>query len=214
MYERTIHYGHNYNIDYNPYYPRGYKIERIYRILLSKRGKRKRRTWYQIAKEGNVSYGWAHKILSDLQDKKIIQGSIVKKPRRLFEIWSNHQLDIPYKEYHIQRPKNVIKEVKLYYAFTTYIAENIIGNYLFPRLYDIYIYEEHLLDWHSILSKKGYVGKGNVRILLSDKHVFRDRKIVDGWPIVSIQQIIVDLMREGGECGDAADLLIKRFYND
>jgi len=187
-------------------------VDVIYRHPLSK--KRKMRKWYQIAKAGDVSYGYAHQILSELQDKKIIKGSNVKKPRKLFELWSYHPINILYREYQVQRPKNIFKNIKLNYAFTTYFAENIVGNYLFPRLFDIYIHEEDSLDWHSILSQKGFAGKGNVRILLSDKHVFWDGKIIDGWPIVSIQQLIVDLMREGVECSEAADLLIKRFYND
>jgi hypothetical protein len=38
--------------------------------------------------------------------------------------------------------------------------------------------------------------------------------MVKGWPLVSIQQLIVDLMRTGAECAEAADLLIGREYLD
>jgi hypothetical protein len=49
---------------------------------------------------------------------------------------------------------------------------------------------------------------------LSDENVFWDGKKIQGWTIVSIQQLIVDLLREGVECTEAAELLIRRFYND
>jgi len=47
---------------------------------------------------------------------------------------------------------------------------------------------------------------------LTDEHVFWNRIEVKEWPIVSIQQLIVDLLREGAECREAAEILIRRFY--
>jgi hypothetical protein len=193
-------------------YLHGSKVERIYRILLSKPSKK--RSWYRIAKMADVSYGWAHEILSRLRDQNIIRGSQVKKPYQLFKLWSDRPAPILYREYHIQRPKEVFKNFEFDYAFTTYFAEQLVGNYLFPTLFDIYIHQHDALDWHKFLSDKGYVGKGNVRIFLSDENVFWDGKKIKGWSIVSIQQLIVDLLREGAECTEAAELLIRRYYND
>jgi len=201
----------NENTDISQYL-RGSKVERLYRILLSKPSKK--RSWYRIAKMADVSYGWAHTVLSKLQDQNIIQESYVNKPHQLFELWSERPASILYREYHIQRPKNILKNVKFNYAFTTYFAEQLVGNYLFPTFFDIYIHQQDALDWHKFLSNNGYVGKGNVRILLSDENVFWDGKKIQGWTIVSIQQLIVDLLREGVECTEAAELLIRRFYND
>ncbi|NIP34376.1 MAG: hypothetical protein GWN18_05510, partial [Thermoplasmata archaeon] len=45
-----------------------------------------------------------------------------------------------------------------------------------------------------------------------DEHVFYERQEVDGWPLVSVQQVIVDLYRTGVECAEAADLLVGRLY--
>jgi hypothetical protein len=36
------------------------------------------------------------------------------------------------------------------------------------------------------------------------------KRIIDGLPIVSIPQLIVDLAKEGGPCQEAAELLMKR----
>jgi len=190
----------------------GCKIDRIYRILLSL--SRKDLSWYRIAREANVAYGWAHSILSDLRDEHIINGSIVQDPRRLFEKWAVRPARTLFREYHVQRPEQFIKDVKLGFALTSYYAEHLVGKYLFPGKFDIYIHHEDAPRWHTLLTGRGYVGKGNLRILLTDEHVFHDGMTVEGFSIVSIQQLIVDLMREGAECLEAADLLIERFYSD
>jgi hypothetical protein len=93
---------------------------------------------------------------------------------------------------------------------TTYQAENLVQNYLFPSRVDIYIKESDWEQWHDILSKKGLVGKGNVRLILSDEHVFYNSFEKDGLKVVSMPQLIIDLMNEGGVCVEAAELLIKR----
>ncbi len=199
----------------NSFSPRsqyGFKVDRIYRILLSVNEKPK--SWYQIAKKANVAYGWAHKILTNLQKDELINGPDVINPRQLFELWSNRLSHILYRGYHVQRPENLIKDSHLNYAITTYYGENLIGDYLFPRFLDIYIHKDDALKWHSLLIENGYVGKGNVRVFLNDDHVFWDNNTIEGWAVVSIQQLIVDLIREGAECLEAANLLIKRFYND
>lgn len=54
--------------------------------------------------------------------------------------------------------------------------------------------------------------KGNVQIILADQHVFFERGTVENKPMVSIQQLIVDLYRNGAECTEAADLLVERTY--
>jgi len=201
------------NYDFNneiSNFKRGFKIERIFRILLSI--PKSKRSWYQIAKMANVSYGWAYKILSELQNNNIIRGSIIRKPRQLFLIWAKRPTNILFRQYHIQKPKELLYNIEFDYVLTTYYAEQLVGNYLFPTFYDIYIHKQDANNWHRQLSKKGYVGKGNLRVFLTDEHVFWNRKEIKEWPIVSIQQLIVDLLREGAECREAAEILIRRFY--
>ena len=76
---------------------------------------------------------------------------------------------------------------------------------------DIYIHEKDSNRWHKKLMENGLVGKGNVRILLADEHVFWDRILEGSMKTVSIQQLIVDLMREGGVCMEAAEMLMERY---
>jgi hypothetical protein len=109
-------------------------------------------------------------------------------------------------------PKKVLENANMKYALTTYFAEQLMGNYLFPRKFDLYVLLEDAHDWHIYMAENGYVGKGNVRIILGDEHVFWDGKTIENWPTVSIQQLIVDLLREGAECNEAAEILISRYY--
>jgi hypothetical protein len=190
--------------------PYGDKVERIYRVLLSR--SLNGPTWYRIAKEADVGYGWAHRVLKGLEGDGIIKGRELKDPRALFARWAARKDRRVYRDYHVQDPAAVLREVKMGYALTGYFAENLVGHYVFPRYHEFYVHGKDATDWHSLLSKKGYVGKGNVQVLLADEHVFFEDSVVEGWPVVSIQQLIVDLYRTGAECAEAAELLVGRAY--
>ena len=190
--------------------PYGDKVERIYRVLLSRN--LKNLTWYRIAKEADVGYGWAHRVLKGLERDDIIKGRELKGPRALFARWAARKDRRVYRDYHVQDAAEVLREAKMGYALTGYFAENLVGHYVFPRYHEFYVHRQDAPAWHALLSKKGYVGKGNVQVLLADEHVFYEAAVVDGWPVVSIQQLIVDLYRTGAECAEAADLLVGRAY--
>lgn len=188
----------------------GIKVERIYRILLDL--PYQERTNYRIAKDAGADYHWTIDKLRELEEMGVIKGSKVIRPVDLFTIWASRPNPTRYREYHIQEPLNMIKEAEFDLAITTYFAEQLVGNYLFPRYLDIYIHKEDAAGWHEFLVKRGLVGKGNVRILLADEHVFwkSNKEYLAG--IVCVQQLIVDLLREGGVCTEAAELLMERFY--
>ena len=189
----------------------GSKKERVYRILLS--NKIKKPSGYKIAKLAEVSYPYVHTILGDLEREGLLKNREISDIKKLFNYWAEHRSPGYYREFNIQNPKDALKTAKMEYALTGYFAENIIGNYLFPRYYQIYIRDEDIDKWQNHLVKNGYVGKGNVRIYLNDQHVFFEKHEVEDWPVVSIQQLIIDLIREGAECGEAAEILIKRIYH-
>ena len=65
-----------------------------------------------------------------------------------------------------------------------------------------------------MLVQNGLVGKGNVRILISDDHVFYKSFAVDDLTLVSIPQIVLDLYSEGGVCIEAGDLLLEKMEKD
>jgi len=189
----------------------GSKKERIFRILLS--NKMKNLSWYRIAKLADTNYSYVYSVLSDLKRRGTLHDHEILDVKKLFGWWAKHRYNRYYREYNIQNPKSILKNARMEYAFTGYFAENLVGQYLFPRNYELYVNDHELEKWHTLLVNSGYVGKGNVKIYFTDEHVFFEKYEVEGWPVVSVQQLIVDLIREGAECREAADLLMKRIYN-
>ncbi|NOQ54903.1 MAG: hypothetical protein GQ558_09915 [Thermoplasmata archaeon] len=188
----------------------GDKVERIYRVVLSRRLDEP--TWYRIAKEADVAYGWTHRVLKGLEREGVLEGREVTDPGALFALWASRPDKRVYREYHVQDAVALLKGIDMDYALTGYSAENLIGHYLFPRYHELYIHEEDAIAWHELMTSRGLVGRGNVQVILADEHVFYERDEVDGWPLVSVQQVIVDLYRTGVECAEAADLLVGRVF--
>jgi hypothetical protein len=188
----------------------GGKKERVFRVLLSP--KYKNVTSYKVAKLADTNYSWVHTILNDLENENLVKGCEVLDIKKMYLYWAKHPFQMYTREYNVQNPKDVLKNVKMEYAFTGYFAENLIGHFLFPRFFEFYIRDNDVEKWDKYLKKSGYYGKGNVKIYFTDQHVFFEKHTVEDWPVVSIQQLIVDLIREGAECREAADILIKRIY--
>jgi hypothetical protein len=61
------------------------------------------------------------------------------------------------------------------------------------------------------VSNGALVGGGNVTLRLYDDEVFYNSFIVVDFRLVSIPQIIVDLLREGGPAIEAADMMIEKY---
>ncbi len=188
----------------------GDKVERIYRVLLSRRLAEP--TWYRISKEADVAYGWTHRVLKDLERDGILEGRRVIDPGALFALWAGRPDKRVYREYYVRDASELLRGADMDHALTGYFAENLIGHYLFPRYHELYVREGDAATWHDLMSSQGLVGRGNLQVILADEHVFYERQEVDGWPLVSVQQVIVDLYRTGVECAEAADLLVGRLY--
>ena len=190
---------------------RGIKKERILRVLLKKPDGSL--SLYRIAKEANCTHVWVINFLRTLEQKNLVEKTKVKDIQELFYYWKEINTYPQYREYNIQNPIEILKETKLKYALTSYYAENYTQKYLFPSRVDIYIKQQDFNDWHTLLIKKGLVGKGNMRLLLEDDHVFYANIKKKGIRIVSIPQLILDLLREEGVAIEAAHLLMKREYH-
>jgi len=85
-----------------------------------------------------------------------------------------------------------------------------VQQYLFSSRIDFYIDPKDREKWHRILTEEGLVGKGNTRILIEDTHVFYNTSNKNGLNVVSIPQLTVDLLEEGGVCTEAAEMLMKK----
>ena len=186
---------------------RGIIQERIIRVLLNNP---EGITMYAISKQSQSSYAWTHEFLKKLEKENLIEGTKVTSFKRLLSFWKAIRTKPKKREYMIQNPEIILKKAKLEYALTTYHAENLIQNYLFPSRTDFYIKEKDIGEWHRILSKNGLVGKGNVRILITDNHVLYNTSKKQGLTTVSLPQLILDLLEEGSVCKEAAEMLIKK----
>jgi hypothetical protein len=187
---------------------RGQVRERIFRVLLNHADKKL--TKYRISKESEANIAWVIKTLRGLEKMDIIKSTEVRDYRKLVHHWRKLRITPDKKEYMVQNPLEILKSAKLKYALTTYAAENLMQKYLFPSRVDFYIDPKDKVKWHNILSQEGLVGKGNTRMLIGDIHVFYNLSEKEGLKIVSIPQLVVDLLGEGGPCAEAAEMLIEK----
>jgi hypothetical protein len=106
----------------------------------------------------------------------------------------------------------VLNDINLKYGLTTYQAENLHQGFLFVSSTDFYVELGEIEDWQEIVKEKGLLGGGNTRLRATDKHVFYNSQTVDGFTTVSVPQLIVDLLDEGGPCEEAAEKLIQKYH--
>ena len=165
---------------------------------------------YRIAKLAESTYPWVYNILRGLEEQEIILKTRVKSFSLLMEWWKRWQPVPKYRDYMVQGPLDLLKATDLEYALTTYQAENLTQNYLFPSRTDIYIHAEDKQKWHELMSENGLVGQGNVRILTGDDHVFYKSFGRDDLTLASVPQVVLDLYNENGVCTEAADMLLEK----
>ncbi|MFW6305641.1 MAG: hypothetical protein ACOC1V_07675 [Candidatus Saliniplasma sp.] len=190
---------------------RGYKKERILRVLLSNKGDI---TKYRVAKEAEVSEPWCRDYTSRLEKKGLLDDTLVLSYEEMYAEWEDVHIGSSAIEVSLQNTLKMLKKSSLTYALTTYKAENLHQGFLFPSLIDFYITESERENWLDIIEKKGLIGGGDTKIRLTDDHVFYGKENADGFITVSIPQLILDLRIEGGPCKEAADKLIGRHHGD
>lgn len=191
---------------------RGRLRERIIRILLNE--PEGILTKYRVAKVAECSFSWVHEFLGKLEAMGFVDKTKVIDYTGLIDYWCSVKLIPNKKEYMHKDPLGLLKRVGLQYALTTYQAENFVQHYLFPSRIDLYILEKDMGQWHEFISEEGLVGKGNLRLLLVDDHVFYGSFEQSGLNIVSLPQLIVDLFEEGGVCVEAAEKLLEKVTKD
>ena len=186
---------------------RGNKQERILRVLLNSKEALSKSG---ISKKAICSRQWVIQFLRKLEMKGIAKGTGIIDKRKALEYWiSISKKKNKFRSYMVKEPIKVLGRSKLDYAITTYQAENIVQHYLFPSRIDIYIKESDLGYWHSLMTKNGLYGKGNMRIITADPHIMYAKRNIGGLSIVSLPQLIVDLINEGGACKEAGEMLMK-----
>lgn len=187
---------------------RGYVREKILRVLLNH--PQERLTKYRIVKNSGANISWVIEFLKKLEKMGLVEGTKVKDYRKLVLFWRDLRKRPEFREYMVKKPLELLKKTDLQYALTTYQAENFVQQYLFPSRMDFYINPKDREKWHRILTEDGLAGKGNTRVLIEDIHVFYNASNKNGLKVVSIPQLVVDLLEEGGPCMEAAEMLMKK----
>ncbi len=187
---------------------RGRLRERIIRVLLVKPDGSL--TKYGLAKKAQCSFPWAHEFLRKLETQTLVDGTKVTNYSGLIQYWLQVKTKAEKKEYVHKDPLSLLNNTKFPYALTTYQAENLVQRYLFPSRTDLYIERKDAEEWHQLLTAEGLVGKGNVRLLIADSHVFYGSFKRQSFTVVCLPQLIVDLFEEGGVCTEAAEKLLQK----
>ncbi len=190
---------------------RGVLREHVIRVLLNE--PEGTLTKYRLAKKAECSFSWLHEFLGKLEELGLVKDTHVKDYSGLVNYWLSIKIQPEKQDYMCKDPVSLLKEAELKYALTTYHAENLVQHYLFPSRIDLYIKAEDTEKWHNLILAGGLVGKGNMRLLITDSHVFYNSFKRQDLSIVSVPQLIVDLLEEGGVCTEAAEKLLEKRWS-
>lgn len=189
---------------------RGFKREGLLRVLLNHPagtlGKR------ELGRKAGTTGAWAVKFTKQLERKGLIAGTTVIDPEGMYEYWREIRVPPSTLTVSVQSPVDMIQNVGLEHVFTTYQAENARQGFLFPSNTAVYVRPEDTEAWTSFIEENALVGGGNTEFRIADDQVFYNAKIVNDLRTVSIPQLIVDLLDEGGPCVEAAERLIEAFH--
>lgn len=195
----------------------GTKMKRMLTLLLDPEYRLASK--YRLAKDAGSTPTWAINVVKKLEKKGIVKNLKVVNPRGLFGLFHKlrpkKSVSRSYSIYSLDSADKLIglfKKSGKEYAFTTYIAENILQKHLFSHRIEAYIRKEDLEDWHKQLTAIGTYGGGNVRIIVSSNDELFNKKAAgkNGPQIVNMPQLISDLYNEGGPAGEAADMLLEK----
>lgn len=189
---------------------RNTKNLRIIRVLLS--NTKGTLTKYRIAKIVDCSTAWAIEFLQNLEKKRLVKKTKVLNFEKLVDYYIEIAQKLKYFDFYVKDPISLLKQSKLDYALTTYGAENLTSHHLFPSRYDIYVKEEDLDKWKSLIIKNGLLGKGNFRIIvINDANTLKEATTIKMLKVVSMPQLLIDLKKEGGVCLEAYKILVKEY---
>jgi len=197
------------------------KSTRVVRVLLTRPGTRWR--ILNLAKEAEVSLGWAHAVVATLQEQHyVVRDSeyrvTVTDPVRLLKRWA---------AFHDFLSRNTFETFQVFakdaddlvaragligvsYAITGLAGAWLVTPHVRPASLDVYVTNKQqmseiskAMDLHPV--EKG----GNVRLILPyDGGVFYGSRIVDHLKVVSNVQLYVDLVNYPGRGEEASARLL------
>lgn len=191
---------------------RGFTKERIIRVLLNH--SEDDLTKYRLAQLADASEPWTRQYTDKLEEKGLVEETTVTNPSELYREWLEQRIRPNQLEVSLQQPMQLLEDTDLKYVLTTYQAENLLQGFLFTSTTDFYIHPDQVGEWLELVEEKGLIGGGNTRIRVLDQHVFYNQQEVQGYSTVSVPQLILDLLGEGGPCEEAAQKLITSFHGE
>ena len=189
---------------------RGFKKERLHRVLLNHAAGEM--SCYAVANDADVSPSWTYDYLDQLEHDGLVEDTSVLDPAALYDRWVETRIEPNSVRVSLQQPLETVREAGLDYALTTDEAEQVHQGFLFASTTALYVREEDINDWLSVIEQKGFVGGGNTELRATDEHVFYNTQTVDEVTTVSIPQLIVDLLDEDGPAVEAANRLLKQYH--
>lgn len=199
-------------------------MEQVIRVLLNKKNIKLR----ELSKEANVPLGVTVKNTNALEKSKYIDKKVniyVTNPNKLLKAWAytTSVREMEKVEFSAaERPQFIIKKIanilsknNIKYAFTLFSALEILSPYVTPAETHIYILEKDQEKVKDLFEKESILPaqKGNVVCFLVDDNYFYNVQNIQGFNIVSISQLYVDLFSYGGRGEDAAQHLLEVIKN-
>ena len=169
-------------------------------------------TKYGLAKASGCSRQWIIQFLRNLEGAGFVTGTKVNDVMGLTKFGASI-LPRPLRsvEFHHQDPLAALTVAKNEYAITTTYAENEITHHLFRTRCEAYVTEAALKRvWKKVI-KEGLLARGNLKLIVPvDLAVIKEAFIIRGLRIVSMGQLMIDLVKWGGPGVEAVEEMVKR----
>lgn len=169
-------------------------------------------TKYALAKASGASQPFGVKVIRQLEKMGLVKGTKVTDMAGL----ARHGADIMPRpllvvEFYVPEPVDFIRKHAKRYALTTYFAENQVTHHLFPTRCDAYVTGSALKELKKAVMKEGLIGNGNTRLIVPvDESIIDEARDIRGVLVVSLGQLMLDCVREGGVCMEAFELMVNR----
>jgi hypothetical protein len=169
-------------------------------------------TRYAIAKACGASQPFGVKVVRQLEKMGFVKGTRVTDMAGL----ARHGAGIMPRpllvaEFYVTDPVDFIQKNAKRYALTTYFAENQVNHHLFPTRCDAYVVGSTLDNMKKAVLKEGLIGSGNTRLIVPvDEGIIDEAQEIRGVRVVSLGQLMLDLVREGGVAMEAFEMMVRR----
>lgn len=169
-------------------------------------------TKYALAKQSGASQPFGVKVIRQLEEKGLVKGTRVTDMEGLARYGSGiGPGPLMVVEFYIPEPVEFLKKNTGEYAITTYFAENMVTHHLFPSRCDSYVTGQAFERLRMRVLEEGLVGGGNTRLMVPvDETVVDEAEVIRGVRTVTLGQLMLDLVREGGVCMEAFEMMVRR----